>query len=174
MNRHLEFAKNQKRSPDWGLIRILPERLRHGEDACKQNKAFVYNAYIQRDIQLHNPFLIDGGEGVCKSGRTSQHTEGYINHVKQVDITHVYDPQCPGLGRPVPTWEHAATSHNKVHFADEGDSGSFIYDWVGDVLGLVIGGSPYGSVTFTPMVDVLSDIKKVTGAEKVEIAYSLF
>lgn len=55
-------------------------------------------------------------------------------------------------------------------FAEPGDSGAFLFDRLGQVVGILIGGfKRKETVYFTPIENIFDDIKEVTGAIDVQI-----
>lgn len=116
--------------------------------------------------------VFTANEDLHKSGRSTQITTGKCNELKVYTVKH---EQARGIYHgdlQTVTHEWAIISTNKRHpFAEHGDSGSFVYDSAGQVVGLVFGGIPTQEVTFMSDIrDVFRDIKDVTGAEDVRIA----
>ena len=59
------------------------------------------------------------------------------------------------------------------NFSEKGDSGSFVLNNVGRVVGLLFGGCGVKNVSyFTHAKDLIADIKEVTGAKAVRLVGS--
>ena len=93
------------------------------------------------------------GDWVCKRGRTTEDTSGQINRMAR-DVRWPDSSLC--------TQEIEAMGL-LIDFADGGDSGSFVYNKVCELVGMVIGtdrnhGLP-GCGLVTPMDDIMDDFK---------------
>ncbi|KAJ5567632.1 hypothetical protein N7535_006938 [Penicillium sp. DV-2018c] len=157
---------------DWALIAINPSRLQpqqHG-DCVSGNMPFPYRNDIQFsgawDQPITEPFI---GPELQKSGRSSQITCGTYSELKCVMFTQVRDDH--GQIAIVPTWEHKIASSRKGDFAENGDSGSWVFNLSGELVGMLKGGDEaYGTGAMTLMVDIFDDIQSITGATKVRVA----
>ena len=68
------------------------------------------------------------------------------------------------------THEHMISSSHGV-FGEPGDSGAFVFDKYGGVIGMVLGGfERKDTIYFAHIDNIFDDIKRVTGAEDVRIA----
>lgn len=105
-----------------------------------------------------------------KAGRTTQFTTGDYANVVQSQISRERGPH--GQLQTKITHEHAvANTRSRSPFSEPGDSGAFVVDPRGGVIGLLIGGwDRKNSTYFTPIETVFDDIKDVTGAVEVRIA----
>ena len=104
-----------------------------------------------------------------KIGRSSGFTKGEYGPLEQVHIYRSRDPQ----GNPVSvaTLEHSISYPPTSPFCLLGDSGSFIFENSGGVVGLLFGASERKDTAyFTHITDLFDDIKEVTGAIEVRIA----
>jgi hypothetical protein len=71
----------------------------------------------------------------------------------------------------VPTWEHKIASNGDGDFAEQGDSGSWVYTISGELVGMLNSGDEaHGTGTMTLMSDIFDDIRSVTGATNVRVA----
>ena len=115
----------------------------------------------------HNPNSI---EQLYKCGRSTNFTSGEYSRTVQAQITRERDPHGQVLTKV--TKEHAVTMvPTEDPFSRPGDSGSFIFDRCGGVIGLLIGSCVRKNCSyFTPIENVFRDIKEVTGAVDVRIA----
>lgn len=67
------------------------------------------------------------------------------------------------------TWEHVVTRPSGA-FLEPGDSGSLLFNTVGDVLGILFGASEKGDIAyFTATCDLLQDIRNITGALEIRM-----
>lgn len=68
------------------------------------------------------------------------------------------------------TLEHSVSCPPTSTFCVSGDSGSFIFDDQGGVVGLLYGGSDRNDTAyFTHILDIIEDVKAITGAADVRI-----
>ena len=103
-----------------------------------------------------------------KVGRSSGYSKGEYSKLKQVRIARVRDSD--GTVRTAITTEHSVSCSPTSTFCVSGDSGSFIFDDDGGVVGLLYGGSERNDVAyFTHILDVFEDVKAITGAADVRI-----
>ncbi|KAJ5138430.1 uncharacterized protein N7515_003278 [Penicillium bovifimosum] len=158
-------------STDWALVAINPSRLQpqqHG-DCVSGNMPFPYGNNIQFSGAFEQPITEPFGLELQKSGRSSQITFGTYSELKCVMFTQVRGDD--GQIVIVPTWEHQIASNRKGDFAEKGDSGSWVFNLQGELVGMLkAGDEAYGTGTMTPMVDIFDDIQSLTGATKVRIA----
>jgi hypothetical protein len=107
---------------------------------------------------------------VWKHGRTTHFTFGIAN-----DIHSNYNSTTLGTEEnPMLTNEWAIKNDPKGAFSLPGDSGSFVWDTDGYVVGQLWGG-PDGSIFsyVTPIEHVLEDVRQACGATKVELVVRL-
>lgn len=106
-----------------------------------------------------------------KTGRTTQLTTGEYGGVVQAMIARELGPH--GQLQTKITYEHTVVvvdTYSASPFSEPGDSGSFVYDRGGGVIGLLLGGwERKNSTYFTPIENIFDDIKDVTGAVEVRI-----
>jgi hypothetical protein len=101
------------------------------------------------------------GEKVWKKGRRTGITRGIINSIQ----SNVIMDKGP-LSRPSTEWVIKCEGGPFYQFADKGDSGSIIVNEVGEMKGLLIGGSVSMGFTFmTPCATLVSDIENITGGK---------
>lgn len=116
-----------------------------------------------------SPNPLDLDNPVVKSGRSTGFTRGYVNVIKGVRIAHVRNARGPG-SRSIETFELQVTGKDQMDFGVPGDSGSFITDLNGKVIGMLLGGTERANASYvTPLVDIFEDIKRVTRAEDVRL-----
>jgi len=95
------------------------------------------------------------GSVVLKSGRSSGVTYGIVNGT-------VSDVFLPGGQKSV---EYAVVGQDKKLFSKEGDSGAWVIDSSGSLIGMVIGQGIRGQTYITPITEVFKDIEEKTGAK---------
>ncbi|KAK2766148.1 hypothetical protein FQN54_007664 [Arachnomyces sp. PD_36] len=162
---------NNPRALDWALIKI-------------DNKARISGNTLPELQDLPNnlidaPYRDPGGsiQGVAamqpdmdlfKMGRSTKFTVGKLNGVRKTTLnTWTLDAS----GTLVETPSHAyvavpTTLYNGI-FGSKGDAGSFVLDSNGRLVGLFLGGATDGTGYFTSAEDLITDIKRVTGAKDV-------
>ena len=73
--------------------------------------------------------------------------------------------------RRLVTHEWEIIGKHQEPFAIPGDSGSFVGNGRGEVVGMLLGGHERTDTSiFTPMVEIFDDIKRITNAVEVRIA----
>ncbi|KAI9926149.1 hypothetical protein MW887_004612 [Aspergillus wentii] len=151
---------------DWALIKMAQDRV--GDNKPSVVSGFKY--CISPDLRFNSASPIHPGltDFLFKVGRSTDLTRGVYSPLEQVRIARERDAE--GEMALIATLEHAITSKGEARFAEAGDSGSFIFTRKGDVVGMVMGGfERKNTVYFTPIQDVLDDIREVTGAEAVRL-----
>jgi hypothetical protein len=94
---------------------------------------------------------------VIKSGHMSDTTFGRVSHIKH---------DCDLHGNSSLTSEYVVVGHKGRPFAFEGDSGAFVVNGHGKLVGLLIAGEEkLGTSYVTPIMEVMRDIQEVTGLE---------
>ncbi|KXG54559.1 uncharacterized protein PGRI_077030 [Penicillium griseofulvum] len=159
-------------SIDWALVEINPARLQpqqHG-DCISGNRPFPYGNNVQFSgafgQPITEPFF---GLELQKSGRSSQITTGTYSELECVTFTQTKGDD--GQTIVVPTWEHKIASNGDGDFAEQGDSGSWVYTISGELVGILKGGDEaHGTGTMMLMPDIFDDIRSVTGATNVRVA----
>ena len=114
-----------------------------------------------------NPVFL--GQDVFKVGRTTGLTVGKVTNI----TTHTRIERQPNSAHATPirtTFEHYTIRAKYTGpFNKAGDSGSWIFDENGDLLGLLWGGCVKSSdCYFTPIQYIIADIEQYTG-KKVEM-----
>lgn len=123
--------------------------LEHGED----DKIFVYKGNVTPDSIITNLGEITPGSWAAKHGKTTGATSGYINRMPRIIQ---WDDQQESEEVDFVGWVR--------NFAQAGDSGSFVVDELGNLVGLLIATDPVTSCAFvTPIGEVLADVKAMTG-----------
>ncbi|KAJ5092005.1 hypothetical protein NUU61_006875 [Penicillium alfredii] len=146
---------------NWALIRVDSRRLEMTQDGNFENKFPMHD-----DIDS----ALNPGAEVFKSGRTSGTTSGYYSELRQIHIYRIKDPSSPGGSRTIPTWVHAICKKGRQPFSALGDSGAFVFDRHGNVIGLHFSGSEGKEISYMiSILDVFRDIREVTHAEEVQI-----
>jgi hypothetical protein len=99
------------------------------------------------------PLSID--DNVIKSGYSSGTTYGRVSHIKH---------DCNVPGNSLPTSEYVVVGNKGRPFAFRGDSGAFVLNGHGKLVGLLIAGQEeLGTAYVTPITEVAQDILDVTG-----------
>ena len=126
----------------------------------------------------------DDDELVYKIGRTTGKRQGFVNAAESIQLRAVKVDQATGtrtyeitIARIVvpDRWKDLKNAENHdswetIAFSWGGYSGSAIYNRHGIFIGLLFGGSvASGKSYFTPVEHLFEDIKRVTGAVKVEL-----
>lgn len=102
-----------------------------------------------------------------KSGRSTRLTSAEYGTLVQAQITKQLNEH--GQLEVKATHEHMMSTSDGT-FAEPGDSGAFLFDRLGQVVGILIGGfKRKETVYFTPIENIFDDIKEVTGAIDVQI-----
>lgn len=183
LNRVLGEA-SQRTLSDWALVTIKENRL--GENKvcvkaprtenmsltgiCISIQPFHYSHSQPLVIRFHEPWENNMHQvsTLHKVGRSSGYSKGEYSKLKQVRIARVRDSD--GTVRTAVTLEHSVSSSPISTFCVSGDSGSFIFDDDGGVVGLLYGGSERNDVAyFTHIHDFFEDVKAITGAVDVRI-----
>lgn len=110
-------------------------------------------------------------EHLFKLGRTTGFTRGMYNGIPEVTLED-WREEDPGHKREIARRDHLVigTAFEEFPFSDQGDSGAFILDRTGKLIGLLLGGNDHTSGTrFTLISNVFEDIKKVTGCAEVRL-----
>lgn len=120
----------------------------------------------KRVEKYHQPGS-DRNEILYKNGRMTGYTSGRWNGVATCNITtRIVD----GKEITVKTKEHTICAEDGKRFSEEGDSGSLVFNMLGQVIGLLFGGTQQYPISyFSHIDDVYRDITAVTGA-KVRLA----
>lgn len=97
------------------------------------------------------------GQTVVKFGKSTGITVGVVSGIKT-------DSRLPDS--PAETCEYTVVGIGGRKFANRGDSGAFVVQADGALVGMILGGCPDSKVTFvTPIDAVFEDIKAQTGWE---------
>lgn len=100
-----------------------------------------------------------------KTGRSSGLTMGTYSHI-QSHIEIPLPPNSDDWPRKRVTEENVVLSGDpKVHFNEDGDSGSWLISSLGELVGMIWGAGENGQCYFTPIRLVLEDIERVTGLQ---------
>ena len=152
---------------DWALLSIDPRR------SIISNEPYPYHGLKGnfdglvsfKEAVEHTPMKL---HTVYKCGKTTGFIQGVLELLKQARIVRGSHGQ---LQERI-IHEHVVpdTSGIASPFSLPGDSGAFIFDESGDVIGLLIGGfeRKYNSY-FTPVENVFRDIMQMTGASEARI-----
>lgn len=93
------------------------------------------------------------GEAVLKVGRTTGCTYGRVNGIRNAAILDTAE---------TPTSEYVVLGNDGVSFSEPGDSGAWVINTKGEVVGVVTGGNN-GVSYIKPIKTILKDISKETG-----------
>jgi hypothetical protein len=108
-----------------------------------------------------------------KVGRRTGFTEGRLNGPKAADV-HSWFTDADGQVEHVKGTVFDVIAEGCPTFGDPGDSGSFVVDGSGRLVGLYLGGDSHrGTGLFIGVEALFEDIKLVTGAERVSLPPSL-
>jgi hypothetical protein len=112
---------------------------------------------------------------VFKLGRKTGHTVGRLNGIDTLKLS---TKKADGTGKLVEvesvTEEYAIIPVDQVHFSEPGDSGAFILDGHGRLVGLLFAGANGDSNAtsiskFIGVEELFEDIKQQTGAADVRV-----
>lgn len=143
---------------DWALIQVSSymEKNRPPLGESLQLRAIDLNAppyKVTEDsivTELCNPIP---GSWAIKDGKSTGPTSGYINRLPRIIQ---WDDQQESEEVDFVGWVD--------NFAQAGDTGSFVLDTFGNLIGLLIAADPVNSCAFvTPIREVVADIKAMTG-----------
>ncbi|PKY07427.1 hypothetical protein P168DRAFT_302357 [Aspergillus campestris IBT 28561] len=172
-SRHQEVPA--KRNPselsirDWALIRDR-------EGRCPQVNTLNVQGLLYPQLHCLRPDMPPLNRKLHKVGRSTGFTSARYAGLRVAHIVRrVVDDQL----RALPAWVHAfAASWSRYvvgrYVVAAGDSGSLVFDHIGFVVGLLVGGSFTGDVGyFTHISDLVEHIKMVTGAVDVRLRGSI-
>lgn len=145
---------------DWALIRVSSYMAKNRlplEDSLQMRqtdlKAPPYNITPDSIItKLCDPIP---GCWAVKDGKSTGPTSGYINRLPRIIQ---WDDQQESEEVDLVGWVQ--------NFAQAGDTGSFVSDTIGNLVGLLIAADPVNSCAFvTPIREVVADVKATTGGD---------
>ncbi|KAI9861192.1 MAG: hypothetical protein M1813_005365 [Trichoglossum hirsutum] len=143
-------------SLDWALVDV--RNTRQGENRVPQlpRKPWEFE-YLSEGNAVVDVAPLSMDDNVIKSGYSSGTTYGRVSHIKH---------DCNVPGNSLPTSEYVVVGNKGRPFAFQGDSGAFVLDGHGRLVGLLIAGQEeLGTVYVTPITEVAQDILDVTGHE---------
>lgn len=120
------------------------------------------------DTQTESTFEFEKYEDLFKIGRTTMGTWGKYNEIKAVYLPDWKDQFAPRTHFE----DHSVIGWPPMDkpFSEVGDSGAFVFDRFGNIVGLLVGGDDYaGTSRFTALKDLFKDIVKIAGAEEVRL-----
>ena len=107
---------------------------------------------------------------LIKCGRTTGWTEGLINSIDQYHFDDCANPNLDGSYPRAVSQNPLVLSRSRSPFAEKGDSGAFVLNELGKLVGIVIGGSTTGDHSFMTLIDdIFEDIIHLTGAKAVRL-----
>ena len=107
---------------------------------------------------------------MIKCGRTTGWTEGLINGIDEYHFDDRGNPNPDGTYPRAVSHNPLVLSQSRSPFAEKGDSGAFVLNELGKLVGIVIGGSSVGDHSFmTSINDIFDDIIRITGAKAVRL-----
>jgi hypothetical protein len=138
---------------DWALVELLPEVRREVQNAFDRNilrpRFPELGAQEFKRVRPWNPSSNWSRLRVFKRGRTTDYTIGYVNGQRKA--RKLGDNQKDSEGKESFTREFSITSSSTNGlFSQPGDSGSWIMDKQGQLVGMVWGKLGDGSTAFTP------------------------
>jgi len=141
-------------SLDWALVDV--QNTRQGENKVpelpRKPRGFEF---LSEGNAVVDVAPLSVGDNVIKSGYSSGMTYGSVSHIK-------YDCNVPGNSSP--TSEYVVVGNKGRPFAFRGDSGAFVLNGHGKLVGLLIAGQEeLGTAYVTPIMEVAWDILDVTG-----------
>ncbi|KAL1983245.1 hypothetical protein VTN96DRAFT_343 [Rasamsonia emersonii] len=151
---------------DWALISLYTQRPMTNTivDVPHNSLMTWYEGIEINEWSASNSLM---GLQVSKKGRTTGWTDGTVNAIK-TDLRLTTEEQHPKVnvyGKPISAWAIPTSSKATTAFASRGDSGSFIVEISGKIIGLLFGASYDGTAYFIPFNVVVADIEKVTRAK---------
>ena len=107
---------------------------------------------------------------LIKLGRTTDCTAGWYNGIKEYHFENWANPNRDGTFNKIVGMNPLVVSSHQSPFSNKGDSGSFVLDEKGKLVGIVIGGDAASNHTsFTLIGDIFNDIIHLTGAKSVRL-----
>ena len=94
------------------------------------------------------------GQLVMKVGRTTNITYGYVSLINH---------ECKFPGNTNTSTEFAITGLKGTQFSDKGDSGAFVLNEFGHLVGIIMGGGKLNESFVTPIQEVTADIMESMG-----------
>lgn len=112
---------------------------------------------------------LEGGTDLFKIGRTTDATWGRYNGIKAISLVDWRNG--PNEARRIYSNDHSVVGGSVgPEFAKGGDSGSFVFDKFGGVVGLLLAANDGTNTSFfTTLDDVFADIRQITGANDVRL-----
>ena len=115
-------------------------------------------------------FSFNSRQNLFKIGRSTKATWGKYNLIQTISLSGWRNG--PGEDRKIHYEDHSVVPWPAFGqaFAKPGDSGAFVFDEFGGVVGLLLGGDRgTETVRFTALEDVFDDIRHITGATDVRL-----
>ncbi|KAI9680688.1 MAG: hypothetical protein M1817_004128 [Caeruleum heppii] len=149
-------------SLDWALIEVDPGR--QGINEIPHHPNFIR---LPSTDTIHYTNDLTSGLGVRKKGRRTGITEGFVNPIPSlVRFPNNLDDD----RKSIVTNEWLILSPSSAEsFAEQGDSGAFVVDYIGMLAGMVLGGADGGFVYATAIERVFEDVRARTGAVEVDL-----
>lgn len=116
---------------------------------------------------------LQGMEDLFKVGRTTEGTWGKYNGIKATSFPRWGDQNASGKTANIECEDHMVVGWPPFDkpFADRGDSGAFVFDKYGDVVGLLVGVNDWTSTAyFTSLDELFRDIRHITGVADVRLS----
>ena len=107
---------------------------------------------------------------LIKIGRTTDCTAGWYNAIEEYHFNDRVNPNPNGTFDKIVSRNPLVGCSHQLPFSNEGDSGSFVLNQEGELVGIVIGGNAVSNHTFITLIgDIFNDIIHLTGAKAVRL-----
>ncbi|PWY90810.1 hypothetical protein BO70DRAFT_307080 [Aspergillus heteromorphus CBS 117.55] len=154
---------------DWALVRVRENR-HPGENTIPPDAKQKFQVVFDKLTGFKHGGDIKANSVLMKVGHASGATAGFYNKLLTAMIaTRIVD----GKETPMVTHEHSiypSVTKGKRSVIEHGDSGSFVFDHSGAVVGMAWGGNAYEDTGyFTEISDLIEDIKNQTGIREIRL-----
>ncbi|KAI9784443.1 MAG: hypothetical protein M1839_002099 [Geoglossum umbratile] len=149
-----KISATRRCSLDWALVDISDTRRGENKVPEMMGEPLEYEFLSEGDAVVEVAELtLD--DYVVKAGYATNTTYGTVSHIQ-------HDCNIPGNSST--TSEYVVVGHKGKAFALGGDSGAFVLNSYGKLVGLLIAGhETLDAVLVTPITEVMQDIQQVTG-----------
>jgi len=149
-----KISKRSNCSIDWGLAEVKESRVGNNEILELTSRPKSFGQFFPPHSTVDEMQELELGQQVMKVGRTTNVTYGYVSHIES---------ECKLPGNPTTSTEFAITGLKGTLFSDKGDSGAFVLNEFGQLVGMIVGGGILGETFVTPIQEVTADIMEMTG-----------
>lgn len=161
------------RTVDWALVEVIPSRVGKNQLPPRSDvpRIFRDDYWVPEDrLVMPGMEVLLEEQMFFKVGRTTGLTCGLYNGIREVKFTDRLR-LAQGQAREPVTWDHCIVGRGHTGFAAGGDSGAFVFNWNGEVVGMMLGAD--GSCDFCTLMSAAAlckDILHITGARAVKLS----